>query len=140
MNNQITEILNNVRSVDKYNLDNESNNNLKYFYQIHAMIEAWESGIIILKNETTNDRIETDYDSKWWYIYQFTGDNQKNNQLNTDQDVIKIDNVDHIQLINMIKTYIDSDFIPVKILNSEVYNYHINSLNEWDHENFPLFV
>ena len=56
-NNFHREILASVINTSKYNLDNNDVNNAHVCYQIYSMIEAWHSGITILKN-AQGDRLK----------------------------------------------------------------------------------
>ena len=146
-NNFHREILSSVINTSKYNLDNNDVNNVHACYQIYSMIEAWHSGITILKN-AQGDRIETDYDGKHWYIYEFIGEKGRNkNQLSVEP--IKFDATDHVTFINKINNYINTYYVPVSfspfnnndgyILSEEDHCVN-NSLNGWNHDRFPLFV
>ena len=95
-----------------------------------AMIYAYNSGIVHLKNDIGN-RIETDYDSDGWHIYQFFGEDQMKSQ--SDVEPITIERDNYSELLEKIKFYIEIGYTP------EVDDDYINQqLEGWNNEIFPL--
>ena len=104
-------------------------NDIKYYYQIHSMIDAWCSGIItLIKNDK---KITTDYDGKYWYIYD--------NFSNKEHLKYKINAKDSSIFINKINSYINDKYIYNEYTDEDIIYINQSILN-WEHDRYPLFV
>ena len=114
--------------------------------QFKAMIDAWVSGIAKLKKDHIT--IETDYDGKFWYIYELDDrildkEGKKITQHSVDPIIISADHAsgsEHdktSEFIEKISSYIVDGFVHID--ESESTDYYENELQSWDHEKYTLF-